>query len=196
MREARGSAVQPDWLFPRLRRACDNRGNNKQGEGAMPRRKPDPAMSPEAVEQNAVAPEDRWLPPRATAAVLGVSEKWLAAAREGRKGVEGPPFRKLGTGKTSPVRYNLARLREWIESFPEIVDLAGRQSSLRSFADFQGLIGTSMRALEERWLFALDDGKPVDFFQAINEGLVEHKPAMRYRWLTPATWLLMEVRQK
>jgi len=31
MREARGSAAQPDWLFPRLRRACDNRRNDKQG---------------------------------------------------------------------------------------------------------------------------------------------------------------------
>lgn len=162
----------------------------------MPRKKPDPVMSPEAIEQNAMAPEDRWLPPRATAAILGVSEKWLAAAREGRKDVEGPPFRKLGQGKTSPVRYNLARLREWIESFPEMVDLAGRQSSLRSFADFQGLVGTGMRALEERWLFALDEGMPVDFFQALNEGVVESKPATRYRWLTLPTWAGMAGEKK
>lgn len=154
----------------------------------MPRKEPDPVMSPEAIDQNATAPEDRWLPPRAAAAVIGVSEKWLAAAREGRKDIEGPPFRKLGKGKTSPVRYNLARLKEWIESFPEMVDLAGRQSSLRSFADFQGLVGTGMRALEERWLFALDDGKPIDFFQALNEGAVESKPATRYRWLTLGSW--------
>lgn len=162
----------------------------------MPKKAPDPAMPLEAIDQNTIDPADRWLPPRAAAALMGVSEKWLAAAREGRKDVEGPPFRKLGTGKTSPVRYNLARLREWIESFPEMVDLAGRQSSLRSFAEFQNLIGAGMRALEERWLFALADGEPIDFFQALNEGLVESKPATRYRWLTLPTWAQMTVKKR
>jgi hypothetical protein len=156
----------------------------------MPKKKPDPAMPLEAIDRNTIDPEDRWLPPRAAAALMGISEKWLAAAREGRKDIEGPPFRKLGKGKTSPVRYNLARLREWIDSFPEMVDLAGRQSSLRSFAEFRNLIGEGMRAIEERWLFALDDGKPIDFFQALNEGLVESKPATRYRWLTLPGWMM------
>lgn len=154
----------------------------------MPKKKPDPVMSPDAIKAEATTPENRWLPPRAAAAMLGVSDKWLANAREGRKDIEGPPFRKLGNGRTSPVRYNLARLQEWIEAFPEMVDLAGRQSSLRSFAEFQSLIGTGMRALEERWLFALNDGKPIDFFQALNEGLVESRPATGYRWLTLGSW--------
>lgn len=163
----------------------------------MTTRIPDPSMPPAAIDANILTPEDYWLPPRAAAALLGVSEKWLANAREGRSGVEGPPFRKLGSGRTSPIRYNLARLREYMLGFPEMADLAGRQSSLCSFAEFQGLAGTGRRAIEERWLFALPDaGSPVEFFQAIKEGLVEGKPAPRYRWLTLPTWAQMVEKKK
>lgn len=157
----------------------------------MPRKKPDPVMSPDAINANILNPDDYWLPPRAAAAILSVSEKWLANAREGRSGIEGPPFIKMGSGRTSPVRYNLGALKKWLRQFPEMVDLAGRKSAICSFADFQGLVGTGLRAIEERWLFAIDDGKPVDFFQALKEGLVENKPATRYRWLTLATWIQM-----
>lgn len=147
-------------------------------------------MSPEAIDANILTPEDYWLTPRAAAALLGVSEKWLANAREGRSGVEGPPFRKLGSGRTSPIRYNLARLREYMRSFPEMADLAGRRSSLCSFAEFQGLAGTGLRAIEERWLFALPkDGAPVEFFQALTEGVIDSKPAPRYEWLTLPTFI-------
>lgn len=158
----------------------------------MSKKKPDPVMSPEAIDANIVNPGDYWLPPRAAAALLGVSEKWLANAREGRAGVEGPPFRKLGTGRTSPVRYNLGRLKEWLEQFPEMVDIAGRKSSICSFSEFQGLAGTGLRAIEERWLFAwLKDGEPLEFFQALKEGLAEAKPAPCYRWLTLPTFIRM-----
>lgn len=147
-------------------------------------------MAPEAIDANIAKPDDYWLPPRAAAAIIGMSEKWLANAREGRSGVEGPPFKKLGSGKTSPVRYNLGRLKEWMEQFPEMVDVAGRKSSICSFAEFQGLAGAGLRAIEERWLFAIPDGgEPIEFFQALNEGLVVGKPAPRYKWLTLPGWM-------
>jgi len=49
--------------------------------------------------------EERWLPPKLVSEILGVSPKWLSAAREGRKGILGPPFVKLGEGRTAPIRY-------------------------------------------------------------------------------------------
>lgn len=166
-----------------------------EGWRGMPKRELDPVMPPEAIDANIVSPDDYWLPPRAAAAIVGLSEKWLANAREGRSNVEGPPFRKLGAGRTSPVRYNLGRLKEWIEQFPEMVDLAGRQPSIRSFAEFQDLAGTGIRAIEERWLFALPtQGKPVDFFEALKQSMVDGKPAPRYEWLTLPTFVQMRRR--
>ena len=50
---------------------------------------------------------------RQAAEFLGVTVKTLAEMAMHR---EGPPFAKLGDGKTSPVRYPLDRLREWVDS--------------------------------------------------------------------------------
>lgn len=43
-----------------------------------------------------VNPQHVFLRPAAAAKLLDVSIKWLSAAREGRKGIDGPPFTKLG----------------------------------------------------------------------------------------------------
>lgn len=159
----------------------------------MTRNTPDPVMSPDAINTNIVNPDDYWLPPRAAAAILGVSEKWLANAREGRSGTEGPPFIKLGSGRTSPVRYNLGRLKEWLEQFQEMVDIAGRQSSLRSFAEFQSRLGTP-QALDDRWLFAIGKDGPMDFFEALRSGTLDSDDPPDCQWLSLLQWTVLAIK--
>lgn len=159
----------------------------------MPRKKPDTSMSPEAIDSNIANPDDYWLPPRAAAAILGISEKWLANAREGRSGIEGPPFIKLGTGRTAPIRYNLGRLKDWLKQFPERVDLAGRQSSLRSFAEFKDRLGTP-KALDDRWLFAIGKEGPMDFFEALKSGALDSDDPPDCLWLSLLQWTKLAIR--
>lgn len=159
----------------------------------MPKKKSDPVMPPEAIDANIVNPDDYLLSPRAAAAILGVSEKWLANAREGRSGIEGPPFIKLGPGRTSPIRYNLGSLKKWLRQFPEMVDLAGRQSSLRSFAEFQSRLGTP-QALEDRWLFAIGKDGPMDFFEALKSGLFDSDDPPDCQWLSLLQWTRLAIK--
>lgn len=79
----------------------------------------------QSIDNCVLDPEDRWLSPKTVAVMLDFSEDWLSQLREGLKGIEGPPFKKLGDAKSSPVRYNLARLREWMNRFPELASNAG-----------------------------------------------------------------------
>lgn len=159
----------------------------------MPKKKLDPVMSPEAINHNVIGPEDYWLPPKVAGTLLGRSEKWLEKARAGETKEEGPPFRKMGDGKTSPIRYNLARLREYMAAYPEMVDLAGRQSSLRSFAEFQNRLGTP-KALDDRWLFAIGKDGPMDFFEALKSGALDSDDPPDCQWLSLLQWTKLAIR--
>lgn len=138
-----------------------------------------------SIDKEAIAPEDRWVAPSHAANVIGMSEKYLAALREGRKDIEGPPFKKLGNSKTSPVRYNLAQLRDWINSFPtQVRTFCAAPSPIMSASDF-----FTGRNLDSRWLFAEVDGDLVDFFQALNGNVFERSPETQLHWLNTWEWL-------
>lgn len=127
---------------------------------------------------------ERWLSPRQASEITGLSEKWLAAAREGRKGVEGPPFKKIGAGRTAPVRYPLHSLREWMTSFNAFIDNAGRKSSIcSSFTEF-----CRSNSPDATWLFALDleNLSYAEFVAAVNSQT--WTPKLLLRWLTIAEY--------
>lgn len=119
------------------------------------------------------------LPPEAAAKIIGVTTKWLAAAREGRKEIEGPPFVKLGHGRTSPVRYPYDGLLSWIRALKRTTSTTRNFSSLTSFEDFKNIGHPAAR-----WLFAVNkhDGTTTEIFAAIREGLLESAD-YSYRWI-------------
>lgn len=61
----------------------------------------------------------RQLRSRTVADRLDVSVKTLENWRQSGKG---PPYRKLGTDRRSPVVYPEDLLQEWAESFPEVLN--------------------------------------------------------------------------
>lgn len=127
------------------------------------------------------------LTPAQVAAMLNVSEKWLAAAREGRKGLAGPPYIKLGNGRTSPIRYPAGSLAEWLNGFA----LQTSTAMHRTFADFR-LFG----GLDDRWLFAVNDTArvAVEIFEFLRDSASTGQGASAewsavpgrwaYRWIT------------
>jgi len=140
-------------------------------------------LSAEAIEQNALAPENRWVSDKTAAAMYELDEDWFEAARGGRKEVEGPPFIKIGNKKNSPIRYNLAELIKWGKRFRQQINSAGTPSSLSNVSQFFAANDT-----RERWLFALPKGKPpVEFFKALNEGMLEDD-ALPLAWLDLSEW--------
>lgn len=80
-----------------------------------------------------------------------------------------------------------------MKSFPETVDLAGRQSSLRSFAEFQSRLGTP-QALDDRWLFAISPDGPIDFFEALREGALDSNEPPELRWLSLLQWTKLAIK--
>ena len=121
---------------------------------------------------------DPLLPPALAAALLGVSEKWLANAREGRVNVVGPPFVKLGNSRTSHVRYRLSSLTAWIDSLEERLTTTQRLVSFSSFGDWQIHAKPS-----EKWLFAIDDAsEPTDVFAVA--GTNPEYRRVKIKWLT------------
>lgn len=99
--------------------------------------------------------------PSEVAKLIGLDEKWLAAAREGRKGSTGPPFVKIGSGRTSPIRYPLSELIKWMESFPVYSSHNCRHTSYSSFLNFNNS--------EDLWPFSLyDDGTLDEIFNSMN----------------------------
>jgi hypothetical protein len=120
------------------------------------------------------------LTPEQAATILGLSTKWLAAAREGRKGLEGPPYIKLGQGRTAPVRYKLGSLQQWLSQFEEVVNNEGaRPSGFSNFADF-----AATGLAEDKWLFAMDPDtmECIEFFEAVRSGRFTDKSELR--WVT------------
>lgn len=132
------------------------------------------------LNENLPSEQNPFLTPEQAATILGLSTKWLAAAREGRKGLEGPPYIKLGQGRTAPVRYKLGSLQQWLSRFEEVVNNAGaRPSMFSSFVDF-----SAMGMAEDKWLFALDPEtmECVEFFEAARSGRLTDKSELR--WVT------------
>jgi hypothetical protein len=94
---------------------------------------PNPRLSSSAIKENVKYPDAQWLKPHEVAKLKGLDEKWLAAAREGRMGLNGHPFIKIGIGKTSPIRYPLGELLKWMESFTTYISHGCRHTSYLSF---------------------------------------------------------------
>lgn len=143
-----------------------------------------PSMSDESIE-GIVALEDRWFSPKTMGAIFGLDEKWLSSVREGLKGVDGPPYKKLGEGRSAPIRYNYGLFKQWLDKFPSVINtqgkLAARATSVSNFF--------SQRDAHNQWLFAEVNGEPQDVSVAIKSGAfdVENDP-LTY-WLTYWEWL-------
>jgi hypothetical protein len=134
---------------------------------------------PEESLAGVVDIRDRWFPPKVIGAIFGLDEKWLASVREGLKGIDGPPFKKLGTGRSSPIRYNYGAFKDWFDSFPSHVNTHGKvavraNSALNFFAD---------RDPFKTWLFAEVNGEPQDIVVAINAGEFDDDKAPTVYWL-------------
>ena len=113
------------------------------------------------------------------AAYFGVDEKWLAAAREGRKQMPGPGFTKLGSAKNSPIRYPLSEIIAFEEK------LSVRYSIHRTLATSASLQNFMTSGADERWLFAVtkDGTHAVDSFAVLPETQTG-ADCYQYRWLT------------
>ena len=139
-----------------------------------------PRYSLETIKANMPIGVDPLLPPALVAEFVGVDTKWLAGAREGRKTIKGPPYVKLGEGRTAPIRYRLSSLIDWMASFQEQTSTTERAIvPHESFGRYM-----SDAAPSERWLFVVnaDGRKATDVFTAIrNETL---RSDMRLQWLT------------
>ncbi len=139
-----------------------------------------PYLPAAVINENLPSEQNPFLTPAQAATILGLSTKWLAAAREGRKGFEGPPYIKLGEGRTAPVRYKLGSLQQWLNRFEEIVNNAGaKPSGYSSFSDF-----SATGLAEDKWLFALDPDSMQcqEFFDAVRSGRFTDKSELR--WVT------------
>lgn len=119
------------------------------------------------IDQNIITPNDVLLDTKTVAAMLGFSIKWLEAAREGRKGIQGPPYVKLGQGRTAPIRYNLAQLRDWMSNLSHLLpDYQPCQH-----VDYKTFISSATP--DENWPFVVQEGSNrVELFKAINSGLL------------------------
>lgn len=143
-----------------------------------------PEMSDETLN-DVVALEDRWFSPKAIGAIYGLDEKWLSSVREGLKGIEGPPFKKIGTGQSSPIRYNYGKFKKWFEQFPSVVNTQGKlASTARSMLSF-----FSERDPYNQWLFAEVNNEPQDIVVAINSGAFDGDSDPLTYWLTYWEWL-------
>lgn len=143
-----------------------------------------PSLPDEALE-DVIALEDRWFSPKVLASILGIDEKWLSSVREGVKGVEGPPYKKLGEGRSAPIRYNYGKFLKWLDKFPDLINTSGKVAArFASAAEF-----FAAEDLGQRWLFADADGEPQDIIVAINSGAFESDNDPEVYWLTFWEWL-------
>ena len=140
---------------------------------------PNPIFPLETLLEN-LPSDERWLRPAEAAAFIGFDVKWLADVREGRKGITGPPFIKVGSGRTSPIRYQLSSLIEWMKSFPVCLSTTRHDVVMRrNFVDFSAYATDS-----EKWLFSIsrDGRQAIDVFEALKQGNLPD--GTRLRWLT------------
>lgn len=148
-------------------------------------------MMPAATLAAHVTPDSpQLLTPRQVSELLGLSLKWLANAREGRGTLPGPPYIKLGNGRTAPVRYKLTSVIAWLAQFPEVMNTAGATPALyRSLVDYEEELAERPTA---HWLYAVDIKKRelYEFFSAVNAGAIS--AGTRLKWLAndelPLLW--------
>lgn len=139
-----------------------------------------PRFSLETIKANLPPGVDPFLPPAFAAELVGVDTKWLAGAREGRKNIQGPPYVKLGEGRTAPIRYRLSSLIAWMASFQEQTSTLERP--IVPHSSFERFLSNA--TTNQRWLFVLatDGRSAIDIFTVIkNETL---KSDMHLQWLT------------
>ncbi len=136
------------------------------------------SITADMLDQNLITAEDVLLDTKTVAAMLGVSPKWLEAAREGRKQIKGPKFVRLSPGRTSPIRYILADLREWMAGLGQLLP----DCQPTPHVDYKTFISTATP--DENWPFVVQEGTdPVELFKAINSGLLggpEKQPEVKW----------------
>lgn len=139
-----------------------------------------PRFSLETIKANLPAGLDPFLPPALVAEFVGVDTKWLAAAREGRKTIKGPPYVKLGEGRTAPIRYRLSDLIDWMASFQEHSSTTERP--VVPYTSFERYMANANSS--ERWLFVVDASgrKATEIFTSIQNEIPSSD--MRFQWLT------------
>lgn len=145
-----------------------------------------PIFPPQTFSNNGVKPEQLWFDTADAATLIGRSKKWLEALREGRKGIEGPPFVKLGHDKTAPIMYNAAKLLDWVMSFGEYTNV--HQIPDSPYANIASFMADATPS--DLWLFALSDaGEQIDFFAAARTGMFEMPPPDTPKKSFQLSWL-------
>lgn len=143
-----------------------------------------PCFSLETIKANVPPGVDPWLPPDVVAEIIGLDKKWLASAREGRKNIQGPPYVKIGEGRTAPIRYRLSSVLTWMESFEERISGMHRVvSAHHSFSSFMASASNS-----DRWLFIVEAGgrSATEIFGALQ---CEALSSVKLQWLTHADYV-------
>ena len=106
------------------------------------------------------------------------------------EGYRRPPYKKLGDGKSAPIRYNYGLFKHWLDKFPSVINtqgkLAARAASALSFF--------SARDALNQWLFAEVNGEPQDIVVAINSGAFDGGNDPLTYWLTYWEWLAKAAR--
>lgn len=120
-------------------------------------------MSPEEVVSKIhTLSDEALLTPPQMAAILQTTEDQLKTMRETG---DGPPFRKLGDGVKSPVRYPVGEYRKWLNS--HIFKNTAQMSVCRfgSMADF-----LSTGAMDDAYIIAKDrQGRVWEFWESIRQ---------------------------
>jgi hypothetical protein len=143
-----------------------------------------PLYSLETLMANMPPGIDPWLPPAVAAAFIGFDIKWLAGAREGRKTIPGPPYIKLGEGRTAPIRYQLSSLQAWMKAFKEQTSTLERP--IVSQPTFERFMSDATPA--DRWLFVISDDRrsATEIFTALAGEQLKYD--IQLQWLTLAEY--------
>ncbi|MBK7646868.1 MAG: hypothetical protein IPJ12_06850 [Betaproteobacteria bacterium] len=143
-----------------------------------------PRYSLETIKANFSAGFEQWLPPAAAAEIIGMTPKWLAAVREGRKDIKGPLYKKLGEGRTSPIVYPLSELLAWMATIP------AQKSTLERPIVQHETFGRFMSDATptDRWLFVISEDRrsATEIFTALLGRPL--KSEIQLQWLTRAEY--------
>lgn len=109
--------------------------------------------------------ENIWLKPSEVASILGFSERTLANAREGNGSFIGPPYKKIGEGRTAAIRYPLKELNEYMNSF-EFQNIHNNSPKFTRYSSFNSFIQNGVH--DDLWPCILyRDGEISELFTAI-----------------------------
>jgi len=141
-----------------------------------------PALSLKQLLDNAPIGIDPWLTPEAVAAMCAVKPGWLADAREGRKGITGPDYIKLGEGRTATIRYRLSAIKAWMASF---ADRASTMHRISPFADGRSWLNAKAAGKPgDRWPFTIIDGKVCELFLSMPTAVDAGRAINEIHWMT------------